>query len=182
MIILEDGERMSVRVPFTRYFMLIFFTGLAAVIYFLLLFSHIIAYILDDVEFRFEVLFSLLAAAIFFCYAMWFAFGTETIVFYPDAFEVIKSNKLFSVKKRYLVSDVRNLRIRERMYSINWGERIREKRKAFPFWIRMGRIHFDLPDRSVTILNGLPDDEAMEFLKLFKKQYPNLHLHPEALI
>lgn len=91
---------------------------------------------------------------------MWLILGYEKIILNKQSIELLKSNRVFTKRKTYSISDVKSIEISEKKFKTNklidvQREQIREKQRAFPFWIKMGQLKLITKNGEVTFFNGL---------------------------
>lgn len=106
-------------------------------------------------------------------YVFWVLSGKEKVVFKKDSIDVIKSCRLFTLRKNYKKNCISNITVK----SIPNENKLEEKRRilgemiqAFPLWRKMGRIEFDYNGKYICILNGLDKNEIQEVVEIFKTE------------
>lgn len=123
-----------------------------------------------------DVMYFVLSAFIFYgvMFLLWLIKGTEKLVFTNDYMEITKSNTIITLSKKYYYKNITEIEIRENTYQINPKidsklEAIVEKRRAFPFWINMGKIKFKYKGRSINIISEIKEYDALEIIKTLKQ-------------
>lgn len=163
------------KVPIKRYGQLIFVFGAASVVLAILILSlPVLAILKSDFQFHQEFIGYIIFFPIFSMYSMWLIFGYEKIIINNQSIELLKSNRILTIRKAYPISDVKSIEIVEKRFkSAKWidvqRERIREKQRAFPFWIRMGQLKLMTKNGEVTFFNGLTNNDS----KLMKEKIEN---------
>jgi len=112
---------------------------------------------------------------------MWFVFGYERLIISDKQIIASKSNKIFTIQKKYQLSEIKRASIRKKMFETNrfidvQRERIREKQKALFFWINMGKIELQFNYYTKTVLNGISDIEAEKVVIRIDEAINNLKI------
>ncbi len=158
-------NKIEFTVPIKRYFQLIFVFGGATFVMSIQLMVVIFEIIFDpNLYFQKEMLGVLIVYAPFFMYTMWLMFGYEKIIIDNETVELIKSNRIITKKKTIKLSEIKSIKVSEKIFNSNKlidviRERLLEKIRAFPFWIRMGQLKFQLQYKEITFFNGLSYSE-----------------------
>jgi len=149
--------------PIKRYSQLIFVLGGATIVLGGLILSlPVLVISKPDFQFQQEFIGYFIFFPIFLMYSMWLIVGYEKVIIHEQTIELIKSNRIFTKRKCFLISDIKSIEIVGKKYkSDKWidvkRERIREKQRAFPFWIRMGKLKLVTKNENITFFNGLSD-------------------------
>ena len=160
------SEIVEYKVPIKKYGLLIFVFGAASIVLAILILSFpVLAILKPDFQFHQEFIGYFIFFPIFSLYVMWLVFGYEQVIINKQSIELLKSNRIFTKRKIYLISDVKSIGVIEKKFkSDKWidvqRERIREKQRAFPFWIRMGQLKLITKNSEVTFFNGLSNKET----------------------
>ncbi len=163
------------KVPIKKYRQLIFVFGAASTVLAILILSlPVLAILKPDFQFHQEFIGYFIFFPIFSMYSMWLTFGYEKVIINNQSIELLKSNRIFTKRKTYPISEVKSIRVIEKRFkSDKWidaqRERIREKQRAFPFWIRMGQLKLITKNVEVTFFNGLSNTES----QLMKEKIEN---------
>ena len=149
------------KVPIKRYRQLIFFFGAGSIVLAVLILSiPVMAVLNTDFIFHQEFVGYVIFFPILSMYSMWLIFGYEKVIINRHNIELLKSNKVVSTKKTFSIADIVSIEVVEKkLRSDKWidvqRERIREKHKAFPFWLKMGQLKLVTRNGEVTFFNGL---------------------------
>lgn len=179
------NEIIEYRVPCKRYVQLIFVIGGATITLGVLIFMLLISAIKQpDFPFYMELIGYVFWFPICFMYSMWFAFGYEKAIIKDQTIELIKSNRIFSKSKCFLISDIQSIEVQEKKYkSYKWIDaqrnRMREFQRAFPFWIRMGQLNLVTKEGKYSFFNGLSNWRINEMKNKIEKQI-ELRKHNKA--
>lgn len=163
------------KVPIKRYGQLIFVFGTASIVLAILILSlPVLAILKSDFQFHQEFIGYFLFFPIFSMYSMWLIFGYEKIIINNQSIELLKSNRIITKRKVYTISEVKSIELIEKRFkSDKWidvqRERIREKQRAFPCWIKMGQLKLSTKNGDVTFFNGLSNTET----QLMKEKIEN---------
>lgn len=111
---------------------------------------------------------------LFLMYDLWLLLGKEKIILTNSHLIDVKSNAIFSIKRKFDIDKIKNIKIKdEEIGKLSYIESrkkiIRERRRAFPFWYRMGTIEFDYNNRTFTILSGLEEREIRSVIEIINK-------------
>jgi hypothetical protein len=124
------------------------------------------AFVNPDFQFQKEFIGYFIFFTILFMYSMWLICGFERVIIKEQTIELVKSNRLFTKSTCFAISDIKSIEIVEKKFnSDSWidilRERIRERQRAFPFWIRMGQLKVIYKNgRTKTFFNGLSISDA----------------------
>lgn len=155
------SEIIEYKVPIKKYGQLIFVFGAASIILAILILSlPILAILNPDFQFHQEFIGYFIFFPILSMYSMWLIFGYEKVIFNKQSIELIKSNRILTKRKTYPISHIKSIEVIEKRFNTDkWidiqREQIREKQRAFPFWIKMGRLKLITKNGEVTFFNGL---------------------------
>jgi hypothetical protein len=146
------------RIPIDRYYFLIFYLSSGTITFFLLLIKRVL--IADNCNSEVSIILLFLFFVYLF-YTSWFLFGEESIIINDT--NLIYTKKLFWIKKSKSIinKDIKDIVSTDDDFSdrvmINYAKKGGRMVRAFPFWIRMGRIRIVYKNKSFTCLNGLED-------------------------
>lgn len=175
MEILDTPEKFEIKVPIRKYWIPMFLSGSVTIVSGVIS-ATLLAIIFDGVvnEFHFpnEIFIHFLLFPIFLNLSMWFVFGYEKIIFKNDRLELIKSNHIFSRKKVLNLCEITSIEIRkDNPNIIDRVHYLSEMRRAIIFWRKMGRIILKSKESRLTILNGLPKNEAVKTKILIEREF-----------
>jgi hypothetical protein len=106
-------------------------------------------------------------------YALWYIIGKEKIKFEDGYLLIVKTNYIFSFKKKYLLREIKEIRrqyLKANDQVTKIGKTMDEIGRAFPFWNKMGQIQFEYKRKNVTVLNGLRAEEIDEMIEIILKE------------
>lgn len=172
--ILDTPESFEVKVPIRKYWQLMFVYGGGgigiAIILILILYKGILD---DSFYFPKEALGLLLVFPIILNLGMWFNYGYEKLIFTNDRLEIIKSNRIFSIKKTLNVHEIESLEIRNKdpdnFFSALFLGDGKEKTAVMTWW-RMGQLTLKTKNSKRTILNGLQENEITKIKTLLENE------------
>ena len=108
---------------------------------------------------------------IFLNLAMWFNFGFEKIIFTNNRLEIIKSNRIFSIKKTINICEAEVfVTIKNKRNTVESLLGMNEMRRAMYFWWKMGQLILKTKNKKLTILNGLQENEVVKMKILIEKE------------
>jgi len=170
------NEIIEFKVPIKKYWLLILFFGVTTILFGLLIL--IILFLMfknSKFKFNLDYIGLLTFFSILFNYSMWFTFGYEKIIIKGDLIKIIKSNRIFSFKKSINICDIESINLYKRRSKSEQfidiqSERIRDMQRAFPFWIKMGKIILKTKTTRKTIFNGLSEEQAFEMKNILETE------------
>lgn len=136
MEILDTPESFEIKVPIRKYWIAIFLYGIPTIFLGLIIVVFLLALGEDGNEFPFPIegygyIFVFL---VFLNLTMWFIFGYEKLLIVNGKIEIIKSNRIFSIKKSIDICEIDDVEMRPIPQSgeiPSWDSRSRETRKSF---------------------------------------------------
>ncbi len=170
------SEIVEYKVPIKKYGQLIFVFGAASIVLAILILSMpVLAILKSDFQFQQEFIGYFVFFPIFSMYSMWLIFGYEKVIIYNQNIELLKSNRIVTKRNTYPISDIESVEAIEKKFKTDkWidvqRERIREKQRAFPFWIRMGQLKLITKNGEVTFFNGLSIKETQPMKEKIEKE------------
>ena len=177
MEILDTPESFEIKVPIRKYWIPMFWYGGLTIMIGLNVILVLYEEILDDgfyflpFPFAFGLVLILL---VFFNLTMWFNFGFEKLIFTNNRLEIIKSNRIFSIKKTINICDVKVVKTQEKSQdeidAIEGVLRMSELIRTTYFWWKMGQLTLEVKNSKRTILNGLKENEIAEMKTLIEKE------------
>jgi hypothetical protein len=172
----RTDKTLEIIVPVKQYWQHIFVFGMVSIIM-IPLFILVLIKIVISLNFNIpEELYGLvLFTPIFANYSLWLLKGKETLIFEEENVKYIKTNGIITFSKIFEKKDIKNLKPIVKTYLSDsfldvQREKIRELQRAFPFWIRMGKIVFVYKGNSKTIFNGLNNAEMIEVSKIINEK------------
>ncbi len=160
------SEIIEYKIPIKKYGQLIFVFGTATIVLGLLILSiPFLAIIKPDFHFQKEFIGFLIFFPLLLMYSMWLILGYEKLIIKDQTIELLKSNRIFTKRNSISISAIRTIEVVEKRFnSDKWidvqRERIREKQRAFPIWIKMGQLILITENGDKTFFNGLSKEEA----------------------
>ncbi len=98
------------KVPVKKYWQLIVAIGTASIVLAVLILSvPVLAFLNPNFQFQQEIIGYFIFFPIFSMYSMWLVFGYEKIIFSKESIELLKSNRVFTKRKIYPISDIKSI-------------------------------------------------------------------------
>ncbi len=172
-------NNIEIVVPVTKYYGHIFVFGLTSIIMIpsIIIIIIILIKAVFTLNFNFpEQLYGYLIFGLpFATYSLWLLIGKEKILIKNDIIEITKTNGILTFRKSYDIKKIKNIETIKKKYKSDSfidtkRENIREIRKAFPFWINMGKIKFQYENKNISIFNGLNNSEMIEVCEILKSE------------
>jgi hypothetical protein len=172
--ILDTPESFEIKVPIRKYWQEMFVYGggtiLIALIFIMMLFKGILD---NSFYFPIEAFGLLFVFLIILNLAMWFNYGHEKLIFTNDQLEIVKSNRIFSIKKTISVHEIESLEIKnedpDNFFSA-WFLGDGKEEIAVGIWWNMGQLTLKTKNSKRTILNGLQESEITKMKTLIEKE------------
>lgn len=176
MEIKRNENKIEIIVPVTKYFMLLFVFGISSSLIILgLLFILFKSIFSLDFNFSSNLFGPLIFGPILANYSLWLFIGKEKLLIEKETILYTKTNGIFAFKKIYKKSEITKIAVIEKTFKSDSfidtkRENIREQQRAFPFWIRMGKIEIHFKNKELTIFNGLKNSEMNEVFEILKSE------------
>lgn len=176
MEIKRNENTIEIIVPVTKYFLQLFVFGIPSIFVTLglsfLLFKSIFLF---DFNFSINIIGALIFGPILANYFLWLLIGKEKMLIQKDTILYTKTNGIFTFRKIFNKCEIIKISVIEKTYKSDSfidtrREYIREQQRAFPFWIRMGKIQIHFKNKEVTIFNGLNNSEMNEVFEILKRE------------
>ncbi len=120
----------------------------------------------------------LLLTPFFANYSLWLYKGKEKLFIENDSLEYVRTNGIITIRKNYEIKKIKNLIKAEKQFKSDsfidtQRELIKETQRAFPFWLKMGKIKFQYENKNINILNVLDNYEMNEVFEILKIEIEN---------
>ena len=169
----NNSSKLEITVPVRNYTSLTILLAIPAVV----CCCFIILVLLDFfINGRFEIV-KFLGYCFFILFAsqfiLWFTKGKEEIVIENNTLTTVKKNGFLTFRKEYDVSKIHEIKPAQSVVlnesKIQKEMRlIRERRRAFPFWLKMGMVEISYGKKRISIFNGLEQHEVEPVINLIK--------------
>ncbi|MFK8004804.1 MAG: hypothetical protein AB8H03_00475 [Saprospiraceae bacterium] len=174
MEILDTPESFEIEVPIRKYWSSMIFHGVLTILIAINLILVLYKGILDDqLYFPIWAFMLLLVFPIFLNLAMWFNYGYEKLIFTNSRLEIIRSNQIFSIKKRINVNEIDLIEIKNKdshnIFSAFLSRRGKES-LTISIWWKMGQLTLKTKESKMTILNGFKENEITKMKTLIEKE------------
>lgn len=171
----KSEEKVEITVPVKKYYSHIFVFGLGGIISISICFFVLIKSLIISHQVKFEIIGGIILGFTLINYALWLLIGKEKMLIEINSIVITKTNKLLTLSKTYEINKITKIKKREKQYESDSfldvrRERIKEKQRAFPFWINMGRISFSYKTNGITVFSGLKDSELEIVYKLITEK------------
>jgi uncharacterized membrane protein len=172
----RTDKTLEIIVPVKQYWQHIFVFGIATIIMIPLFILVFIKRVISlDFKIPDELYGLILFTPIFANYSLWLLKGKETLIFDKENVTYIKTNGIIKLSKIFEKKNINNLKPIEKTFKSDsfldtQREKIRELQRAFPFWIRMGKIVFVYKGNSKTVFNGLSNAKMIEVSKIINEE------------
>lgn len=166
---------LTISTPIKPYLILILFTGMTSIAYFLGFVSHALQMIKGTESFQISFLFLIFILIVSVMVFLWFTYGIEEITFHKDHLEIMHYNRVFRYTRKFSYQKINNISLVEKTYpGETWTDQKRqnilESQRAVLLWRKMGRIGFDYGSTYITLLNGLRRSQEQEMLEFIRAE------------
>lgn len=180
MEIKKEDHSLKITVPISKFYGYLFFFGVGTLVMLLSLFQCFFVFlgILEkDPMLMQQFLASLVFFLIFSMYFLWFLIGKEIVLVSNGVLKLVKTNGIITFSQNLKINEIRNVSVAEKKnksdsFIDRKKDRIREKRRAFPFWISMGKLKINYKKneklKSLTFFNGIDNSEIDKVIAALK--------------
>ncbi len=170
-----NNNTVTINTPVKKIVVLVFFLSIASILFGVVVATELFSMLSGNYPFDSIVLGPIVIFMFFSFYVVWLIFGKEEIRIDDKYLIEIKSNRIFSIKRKFELNKIKDIRINENRIEKSgfveiYVSKIKEVRKAFPFWYNMSSIKFECNNRTISVLSGLNVREVNNTIELIRER------------